>query len=378
MKPVIVEVTSRKQLKQFVHFENELYKGNPYYTPCLESDEVATLDPAQNAAYEFCKCRCWLALDAGGKIVGRVAGIINPKANAKWNKDSVRFGWIDFIEDFDVVKALIDTVAHWGREEGLSHMVGPLGFADMDKEGLLVEGFDRIAPFTTIYNYEYYGPLLEKVGLEKDIDWVQRSVSMPDDQAKIDKIYQAADLVEKRFGLHVVKEKNVKKTIDRYAMRLFHMYNESFAPLYEFTPLTDRQIEGYIKSFSSIMDADFLAVLVDKNDDIKGFAICSPSPAKAFQKNGGKLFPFGWIPVLKALRGRNDTLEAFMIGVHPDSQNKGAFAPMFKFIHQNCVKRGIKTILNNPQLENNFKVMNIFEFLDPQFYMRRRSYKMEL
>ena len=375
MKPTIVEVASKKQLKQFIHWQNELYKGDPYYCPALESDEFDTLSPEKNAAFEFCKAKYWLAYGPDGKIVGRIAGIVNPKANKNWGKNQVRFGWIDFIDDAEVAKALIDTVAQWGREQGFTEMVGPLGFADMDKEGLLVEGFDRLSPFTTIYNYDYYGPHLEKAGLSKDIDWVQRSIEIPDE---VEKIYQAADLVERRYGLHMVRDKNVSRTVKKYGGRLFKMYNESFAPLYEFTPLTDGQIAGYVKAFGSMMDPDFLGILVDNDDNIAGFAICVPSPSKAFQKNGGKLFPFGWIPVLRALKGKNDLLEALMIGVHPDYQNKGAFAPMFKFIHEGCMKRGIKLMLNNPQLENNYKVMNIFEPYNPQFYMRRRSYKMSI
>ena len=375
MKPTIVEVTTRKQLKAYVHWQNQLYKGHPYYVPCLESDDVNTLDPSENDAFNFCNAKSWLAYDAAGKIVGRVTGIINFRANEHWGKNQVRFGWIDFVEDIDVVRALIDTVAEWGKSQGMDQMVGPLGFSDMDKEGLLVEGFDKIAPFTTIYNYEYYGPLLEQVGLEKDIDWVQRSVEIPE---KIDKIYQAADMVERRFGLHCVKGLSGEEMVKRYGMRLFHSYNDAFAPLYEFIPLTDGQIATIMKSFGSLMDPDFLCILVDRDDRIAGFAVCVPSPSKAFQKNGGKLFPFGWIPLIRALKGKNEVLEALMIGIHPDYQNKGAFAPMFKFIHEGCIKRGVKIMLNNPQLENNFKVMNIFEPYNPQFYMRRRCYKKAL
>ncbi len=371
MKPTIVEVTTRKQLKDYVHWQNQFYKGDPYYVPCIESDDVDTLCPEGNDAFQFCNAQSFLAYNDKGEIVGRVTGIVNTKANAHWHKNQVRFGWIDFINDVDVVRALIDAVAEWGKAQGLTEIVGPLGFSDMDKEGLLVEGFDKIAPFTTIYNYDYYGPLLEQVGLEKDVDWVQRYVEIPE---TIDKLYRAADMVEQRYGLRCVTGLSGKEMVERYGMKLFHSYNETFAPLYEFTPLTDGQIATLLKSFGSLMDPDFLCILVDEKDEIAGFAVCVPSPSKAFQKNGGKILPFGWIPLLRALKGKNEVLEALMIGVHPDYQNKGAFAPMFRFIHKGCIKRGVKIMINNPQLEDNYKVMNLFTPYNPQFYMRRRCY----
>lgn len=375
MKPTIVEVTTRKQLKDYVHWQNQLYKGDPYYVPCIESDDVDTLCPEGNDAFQFCNAQSFLAYNDKGEIVGRVTGIVNTKANSHWHKNQVRFGWIDFINDIDVVKALIDAVAQWGKAQGLTQIVGPLGFSDMDKEGLLVEGFDRIAPFTTIYNYDYYGPLLEQVGLKKDIDWVQRYVEIPE---TVDKLYKAADMVEQRYGLRCVTGLSGKEMVERYGMKLFHSYNVTFAPLYEFTPLTDGQIETLLKSFGSLMDPDFLCILVDEKDEIAGFAVCVPSPSKAFQKNGGKILPFGWIPLLRALKGKNEVLEALMIGVHPDYQNKGAFAPMFRFIHKGCIKRGVKLMINNPQLEDNYRVMNLFAQYNPQFYMRRRSYIMDI
>lgn len=381
MQANIVEVTSDKQLKQFIHFQNHLYEGNPYYTPALESDEFDTLSPKRNPAFEFCSAKYWLAYDENGKIVGRIAGIVNPKANAKWGKNQIRFGWFDIVEDEELAATLLGKVAEWGKSQGLTQMIGPLGFTDMDKEGMLVEGFDRPCPFTTLYNHPYYPAIMEKIGFAKDIDWIQRSVHMPDTpemQEKIDKIYKAADMVEQRYGLHIAESKSVKDIAKRYGHKIFEMYNDSYAELFEFTPLTDKQIDLMIKTFVPLMDKDFVSLLVDDDDNIQGFAFCTPSLTKAFQKNKGKLFPFGWIPLIKALKGKNDTLEALMIGLAPEAQNKGAFAPMFKHIHSNCVKRGIKTIMNNPQLEDNYKVINIFQNFNPEFYMRRRCYKKDI
>lgn len=376
MKPLLVEVTSKKQLKQFIHFQNALYEGNPYYVPALESDEYNTLSPLRNPAFEFCYAKYWLAYDEGGKIVGRIAGIVNPKANAKWGKNQVRFGCFDFIEDIEVAQTLLDAVALWGKAHGLSEMVGPLGFADMDKEGMLVEGFDRPCPFTTLYNHPYYGEIMEKLGYVKDIDWIQRRVKVPaPDDERIRKIITAADFVEKRYGYHIAQGKSMKDLMKRYGHRVFEMYNDSYTELFEFTPLTDKQIDLMLQTFVPLVSMDFVALLVDDDDNVVGFAFCTQSLGDAFRKNKGKLFPFGWVPLLKALKGKNDILDALMIGLAPEAQNKGAFAPLFRYIYNNCLKHGIKYIMNNPQLEDNYKVMNIFQNFNPEFYMRRRAYK---
>ncbi len=375
MKPTLVEVSTKKQLKQFIHWQNYLYKDNPYYAPALESDEFNTLSPQRNPAFEFCYAKYWLAYDEQGNIVGRIAGIVNPKANAKWGKNQVRFGCFDFIEDIEVAETLLNAVVEWGKAHGLSQIIGPLGFTDMDKEGMLVEGFDRICPFTTLYNHPYYPQFMEQLGYEKAIDWIQRKFELPPvSDERVQKIYDAADFVEKRYGYHIAQGKSIKDIMIRYGHRVFEMYNDSYADLFEFTPLTDKQIDLMLDTFVPLVSLDYVALLVDNEDNVQGFAFCTQSLTEAFQKNKGKLFPFGWIPLLKALKGKNDSLDALMIGVAPEAQNKGAFAPLFKYVHSNCVKRGIKTVMNNPQLENNYKVMNIFQNFNPEFYMRRRAY----
>lgn len=374
MNITLKEVKGRCGLSKFIHWPEKLYKGSPYWVPSLVADEFDTFNPKKNAAYEFCESKLWLAYDESGKIVGRVAGIINNKANSIWNKKNVRFGWIDFINDIDVVKALTDAVAQWGREKGMTHIIGPLGFTDMDKEGLMVDGFDKIASFTTIYNYEYYGPLLEQCGFSKDCDWTQHLIHVPE---KMERLERVNDMIRKRYGLHCVVEKDVKTLAKKYGKPLFHMYNETFAPLYEFTPLSDRQIDGYIKTFAPIFDMDFMAVLANEKEEMIGFAFCCPSLSKAAQKCKGRMLPFGFIPFLRALKV-NDTLEAIMIGVLPEYQGKGAFVPLFKYIHDGLTKRGIKTMITNPQLEQNNKVQSLWDDFAPEHYMRRRSYIKEL
>lgn len=374
MKPVIKEVVSRRDLRRFITFPEKLYKDCENWVPALIGDEFDTLDRKKNAAFEFCDAKYWLALDENGKVVGRVAGIINFESNKRWNKKDVRFGWIDFINDVDVVSALIDEVKKWGREKGMEHIVGPLGFTDMDKEGLLTEGFENLSPFTCIYNYPYYCELLEKVGFTKDVDWTQRVVEIP---SELPAMFKYADLVEKRYGIHVVKAKSVRDLADRYGMDLFRMYNEAFAPLYEFSPLTDTQIKRYLQTYIPIMDLDFICVLADKDEKPIGFCFCVPTLSKAVKKSNGRLFPFGLIRILKALR-KNDTLEALLIGIMPEYQGKGASVLLFKFIHENCIRRGVTRMLANPQLETNYKVQSLWGDYETHLYQRRRSYVQSL
>ncbi len=374
MKTTVKEVKSRNELRTFITFPESLYKGCENWVPALIGDEFDTLTPEKNAAFEFCEARYWLAYDEKGKVVGRIAGIINRESNKRWNKKDVRFGWIDFVNDFDVVSALIEKVREWGREKGMEHIVGPLGFTDMDKEGLLVEGYEHLSPFTCIYNYPYYGELLEKVGFSKDVDWIQNLVEIP---SELPPMFQYAELVEKKFGIHVVKIKSVRELGRRYGMEIFHLYNQAFAPLYEFSPLTDVQIKRYLQTYVPILDPDFTCVLVDGDDKPVGFCFCVPTLSKAVKKSGGRLFPFGLFRILKALK-KNDTLEALLIGILPEYQGKGASVLMFKHIHENCIRRGVTRLLGNPQLETNYKVQSMWSGYDTGFYQRRRSYVQDI
>ena len=375
MKPILKVVEGKRDLKKFIHFPEKLYKNDKWWVPALISDEYATLQAEKNPAFEYCEAKLWLALDPKGNVVGRVAGIINHEANQRWNEQSARFGWIDFIEDQEVLDTMMEEVQKWAVEKGMTKIKGPLGFTDLDKEGLLVEGFEQLSPFTCIYNFPYYGPMLEKAGFTKDADWTQRIVTVPDEFPRMMKL---ADAIAERAGVHVVQIKN-KKELRKEADYLFRkVYNETFAPLYEFAPVNDRQIDQYINSYITILDKDFISIIHDKDERIVAFAITVPSLSKAVQKAKGRLFPFGIFPILKALH-RNDTLEALMIGIHPDYQSKGLQVLLFKQIHENVIRRGdIKTMIMNPQLEENVKVQMIFDEYNPQPYMRRRSYFKEL
>ncbi len=376
MKLDLVEVTDRRLLRKFITFPEKLYRNCENWVPPLLGDEFDALcgDSARNAAMEFCERILFLAYDADGNIVGRIAGIINHKANKEWNTNVVRFGWIDFINDEEVARCLIGAVKKWGLAKGMEVIKGPLGFTDMDKEGMLVEGFENLSPFTCIYNYPYYPEILEKIGFSKDADWTQLMVEIP---PVLPDVLKYSTLVEERFGLHVVKFSSVRELGEKYGRAIFHIVNESFAPLYEFSPLTDTQIDRYLKTYVPIMDTDFVCVIADENDNIAGFCFCVPSLAKAVKKGRGRLFPFGLIHILRALK-KNDTLEALMIGVGPEFQRKGATALIFRCLQENCNKRGVTRLIVNPMLEKNYNVQSIWGMYQYRQFMRRRSYFLSL
>ena len=369
MTLTIQEVHTRRELGRFIAFPEELYKNSPYWVHSLHSDEFDTLGD-KNPALEFCERVLYLAYREE-RIVGRIAGIINHKANQRWNEKVVRFGWIDFIDDADVVWLLIDTVAAWGKAHGCEKIKGPLGFSDLDKEGLLVEGFDHLSPFTVIYNYPYYGDRLEQLGFVKDADWTQKIVDIPVGEVPQ---MQFAPLVEQRFGLHSVTGMSMKAMGKKYGVDLFHLINTSFAELYEYTPLSDKQIETYLKVYIPILNKDFVSVIVDADDQVAGFAFCVPSLSEAFRKAKGKLFPFGFIHILRALR-KNDSIDALMIGVLPQYQGKGASLLIFKELLDSCHKYGVTRMYANPQLETNVKVQSVFDdIFETHEFQRRRCY----
>lgn len=370
MPITLIKVETRSQLKAFIEFPYTLYKGCDNWVPALEGDEYDTFNPKTNGAYEYCECQQYLAYK-DGVLSGRVAAIINHNANKRWGEEIVRFGWLDFIEDIDVLRTLIDAVTTWGKVRGCVSIKGPWGFTDMDKEGSLVEGYEHLSPFTCLYNYPYYDRLLQEVGLNKDVDWTQRTVEI---SSELPPMFQFTGMIEDRYGLHMARCRSVREMRDKYGLSIFHMYNETFAPLFQFTPLTDRQITRYLQTYVPILIPDFVAICLDKDDKPVGFVFCVPSLSRAVKKSGGRLFPFGFIRILNALK-HNDTLEALMIGVLPEYQGKGANVLMFKYIHENCLKHGINKLILNPQLEENFKVQSLFEQYRTEPFMRRRAYR---
>ena len=369
----IVDVKTGKQLRQFITFPEKLYKNCPQWVPALVGDEFDTLSE-KNSALEYCEYKLFLAVSETGTITGRIAGIINHKANATWQEKTVRFGWIDFINDINVARALIESVEEWGRQKGMEKIKGPLGFTDFDREGMLVEGYEHLSPFTCIYNYPYYNDLLGQLGFVKDVDWTQKVVEIP---SELPPMFQYARMVEERFGIHAVKDMSMREMGRRYGLKAYHLINESFAKLYEYAPFSDDQINRYLKTYIPILDPDFVCMLIDMNDDVVGFGFCVPTLSAAVKKSGGRLFPFGLLRIMRALK-KNDTLEALVVGIKPEYQGKGASVLLLEYLHRNCVKRGIKRMIVNPQLEDNIKVQTLFSGYETHDFMRRRSYKKDI
>lgn len=373
----IKRVETKKDLKAFIECHYDLYEGNQYDAPNLYSDELNTLSKDKNAAFDFCEAEYFLALKEG-KVVGRVAAIINNKANEKWDKKDVRFGWIDFIDDIEVSKALLKTVEDYGREKGMTSVVGPLGFTDMDPEGMLTWGFDQLGTMATIYNYDYYPKHMEKLGgWEKDNDYVEYRLDVP--ETAPEKYTKIAEMVEKRYNLHV--RKLTKKEIFEggYGKKLFDLINVTYANLYGFSELTDRQIDQYVKMYFPLADLDLITVIEDGNKDnqLVGLAITIPSLTRALQKcHRGRLFPFGWWHLLRAIKfHKTEVVDLLLIGVLPEYRSKGANSLVFADLIPRYVKYGFKWGETHVEMETNESVQSQWGPLDPIMHKKRRCYR---
>ena len=376
----IKRVETKKDLKRFIEFHYDLYKGNPYDVPNLYSDEVNTLSKNKNAAFDFCEAEYYLALKEG-KIVGRVAAIINHKANEKWKKKDVRFGWIDFIDDIEVSRALFEAVEEYGRKKGMDDIVGPLGFTDMDPEGMLTWGFDKLGTMATIYNYEYYPQHMEKLGgWEKDNDYVEYYLVVPEKSPE--KYTKIAEMVEKRYNLHV--RKLTKKDIFQggYGKKLFDLINLTYSDLYGFSELTDRQIDQYVKMYFPLADLDLVTVIEDGNKDnqLAGLGITIPSLSRALQKcRRGRLFPFGWWHLLRAIKfHKTDGVDLLLMGFLPEYRSKGANALLFADLIPRYVNYGFKWGETQVEMESNEGVQSQWGPLDPINHKKRRCYRRSL
>lgn len=376
----IKRVETKKDLKQFIEFHYDLYKGNPYDVPNLYSDEVNTLSKDKNAAFDFCEAEYFLALKEG-KIVGRVAAIINHKANEKWKKKDVRFGWIDFIDDVEVSRALFKAVEEYGRKKGMDDIVGPLGFTDMDPEGMLTWGFDKLGTMATIYNYEYYPQHMEKLGgWEKDNDYVEYYLVVPEKSPE--KYTKIAEMVEKRYNLHV--RKLTKKDIFQggYGKKLFDLINLTYSDLYGFSELTDRQIDQYVKMYFPFADLNLVTVIEDGNKDnqLAGLGITIPSLSRALQKcRRGRLFPFGWWHLLRAIKfHKTDGVDLLLMGFLPEYRSKGANALLFADLIPRYVDYGFKWGETQVEMESNEGVQSQWGPLDPINHKKRRCYRRSL
>ena len=365
----IKEVVDKKMMNAFLDLPYRLYKHHPYHVPSLRFDEAATLDKKKNPAFDYCEAKYFLAYK-DGKVVGRIAGILNKSFVEKWKNKYVRFGWIDFEDDIEISKALIGAVEAWAKELGMTAVHGPLGFTDLDHEGMLIEGFDQLGTMASLYNHAYYPKHIEQLGYVKDTDWVEYRLAVP--QTVPDKLAKIASVVERRLGLHVIKAKSTKDILP-YAKEIFELINSAYSDLYGVTPLTDKQIAYYTKQYFGFMRTDFVSLIANKEGKIVAFGITMPSLSKALQKADGKLFPFGFIHILKAMK-KNDTADFLMIAVAKELQGKGVNAMLMVEFTKAYAKSGVKYAETNHELEDNTKVQSIWKDLDAKQHKRRRCF----
>lgn len=377
----IKKVESRRDLCKFIDFHNELYKGNPYHVPNLYFDEMNTFRKDKNAAFDFCEAEYFMAY-RDGKVVGRVAAIINHSANKKWERESVRFGWIDFVDDIEVSKALLKAVEDYGKSKGMKEIVGPLGFTDMDPEGMLLYGYDHLGTQATAYNYPYYPEHMDRMGgWEKDNDYVEYKLYVPEEMPE--KYATIAKMIQKRYNLQVKKlKRNEIYGENGYGKKIFDVVNETFKDLYGYSKLTDRQIEQYVKMYLPMADLDLITIIEDWNTPdhkVVGVGISIPSLARALQKCGGKLFPFGWWHILRALKfHKTEVVDLLLIGVLPEYRQKGANALLFYDLIPHYQRLGFKWGETHVEMETNMKVQGQWQYLNREIHKRRRCYKKDI
>lgn len=372
----IREITPTKSnLKKYTKFGIDLYKGNDYYVPPLIMDDVETLSPDKNPAFDYCKAKSWMAY-RDGKPVGRITGIINTVVNERTGKRDLRFGFLDFIDDKEVVDALFDALAEWGRSQGLTSMVGPMGFSDMDHEGMLTEGFDELGTMATIYNYPYYPQHMERMGFHKDAEWVEYRMTVPD---KIpEKMLRVAEIVKKKYGVRTIKYTSAKKIKEEYGMALFELINEAYDQLYGYSPLSQRQIEYYIDIYLPILRLENVCLIVDSNDKLIGVGISIPSMSRALQKGRGRLLPTGWIHLLKAMYMHNDVVDLLLVAIKPEYQSKGVNALLFADLLPVYIKNGYRWAESNPELADNENVQLQWQYFERRQHRRRAAFRKDI
>lgn len=364
----IREVTTKKELKTFILYPQQLYRGNKYYVPSLFFDEMNTLSKDKNAAFKTAAAHLWLAY-RDGALVGRIAGIHLPVYAQKWGEDLVRFGWFDLIDDAEVARALLGRVEEWARELGAKGVHGPLGFTDLDREGMLVEGFEELATLATNYNYAYYPRRTEEMGYTKAIDWVSNEIHLVD--RSMERIEKASQLVAERYELHLYK--GTKKELYRIAPSIFEVIDEAYRKLYGTVPLTPEQVKGYIDQYFGFAQLKYIPVVMDKDGRVVAFGITFPSFSKALQRSKGRLFPFGFIHFLWALKF-NDTVDLYLEGVRDEYRGKGLNSLMMNVLYRNMMKSGVRKVETNLTLENNQDVQVQWKYFDARQHKRHRVY----
>ncbi|CEA16897.1 MAG: hypothetical protein KA433_04895 [Fermentimonas sp.] len=373
MSVIIKKVTSKDDLMKFIQFGIDLYKGNEYFVPPLIYDERATLNRSKNPAFDHCDATYFLAY-RDGEIVGRIAVIINYKSNERWNQKHARFGFVDFIDDEDVVDSLFGAAESWARSRGMEKIHGPLGFTDLDHEGMLIEGFDRMGTMATIYNYPYYQKHMERMGYVKDKDWVEFLIQIPPEVPE--RFSRMGEIVKKRFGL-TVKHLQRKQDVYPYAREMFILINNAYKDLYGYVELSDKQIDYYVDMYIPMIRLDFVTLVLRQNDNkLVGVGIGLPSMSDALRKAKGRFLPNGWYHLYKALKGNghNGVLDLLMIAVDPEYQGKGVNALMFNEFIPAANKLGMTKAESNIELEDNSKVHSMWNGLEYEQHKRRRAF----
>ena len=378
----VSQITSSKEMRAFVRFNYELYKDCPQAVPDLLEDTLETFDLRRNPAFRFCEAAFFLARK-DGRIVGRVAAIINTRANTRWERQDVRFGWIDFIDDIEVSRALLEAVEQWGRQRGMTRIVGPLGFTDLDPEGMLTEGYDQLSTLCAIYNYPYYPEHIAKLGFEKEVGWVERKVFIPrgEHEANKAKYFRIAQMVQQRYGFrlrHFRSKSEIKK--GGYVKKMLDVVNRAYVDLYGFSQLDDQQKEWYASRFLMLLDRRFLSVVENAEGEIIGIGVCMPSLSRAVQKAKAKLFPFGWWHIVSELyfKRKHQILDMLLVGVLPEYQEKGANALFFADMIPGGISGGYEWAETNPQLEDNLAGQMQWKNLDCCIHKRRAVFAKKL
>lgn len=374
---IIKQVETKKELKKFIRFNYELYKDNPYSVPDLYEDMLNTFSE-KNAAMEFCDAVYFLAYK-DGKVAGRVAGIINRKANKTWNLNAVRFGWIDFIDDEEVSAKLIEAVEEWGRGKGMTEIQGPLGFTDLDAEGMLIEGFEELSTMATIYNYPYYQRHIERLGFEKEADWIEMLLTVPRETGLPERLKRIAEIVIKKYDLRIKKYTSAKKIAADYGQEIFQLINEAFKPLFGYSELSQQQIDQYVKMYLPVLDLKLVSLITEANGRLIGVGISMPSLSRALQKAKGKLFPFGWWHLLKTLKLKKPKLlDLMLVAIKPEYQGKGVNSILFYDLLPIYIEEGYEYVETNVELESNEKVQQQWIYFERRQHKRRRCFKKKL
>ncbi|KPE49737.1 GNAT family N-acetyltransferase [Chryseobacterium indologenes] len=369
----ILEVKTAGQLKQFVKFPMDLYKDNPYYVPPFANEEINIWNPKENPALQYSEARQYLAFK-NNKVVGRIAVMINHKEEKELGIKKVRFGWIDFIDDEEVSRALIQKAVDYAKEKNMDKIEGPMGFTNLDKAGMLTLGFDKLATMIGIYNHAYYPEHLEKLGLVKEKEWVEFELMFP--ETLPEKIYKFNELISQKYRLKVLKFKT-KEEILQYVDAMFDLLDETYKHLSTYTPISDEQRKTYKEKYFKFIDKDFIVCIADEHNNLVSFAITMPSYSKALQKSGGKILPFGWWHLLQAGK-KNDRANFYLIGIHPDYQRRGVTSIIFKEIFDTFKKKGVKFLETNPELEENKSIQLLWQDYNPVNHKRRRTYAKDI